>query len=702
VRNLSIYGKTIRILGVVTLVLFFIYNTILAKTASQNEMDHVCANWLLYTIYENGSWAKSDNPQILESTDIVNGELVMARYYKISPDGYIVVPTLKELPPIMAYSETGQPEINDRHGIYALLRDVLIDRTDRFINFYGSMEFSPNIANLNDFDRNIKNSWDTYSMDNPDFHAFLQTKSRGGRDQVGPFLTTTWSQTAPYNNYCPWGDGNRCVVWCVATALAQILWYHQWPPAGFGHTVYQWNGDQSCGGSSPGLLLSANFSDNYGYSGIIDEIAEIGFEVGMSYNVDYGVCYSIGYAAPIFNLLPDNFAYLDSVTEEHRNLYSAEDWFVIIQNELNNNRPIDYLIYNHMIVADGWATDEGLMYYHMNYGWGGGSNGWYAIDNLYCGWEGCDPMVEVMYTNIYPDKSIMFYADTIAGDAPLDLNFTASSDLSVDSWIWDFGNGDSAFEQSPEYTYKDAGIYDVSLTINYGDSSKTKTRTEYIYVLADSITAGGQQVEVSETIEIPISIKNSIPLSQLIIPIKYDGALELTYDSFSTDGCRTESFQDILALIEDDGNKRLAYSMTAWLSGYSDYPYLPVGEGNVIKLYFTVDPGVLPGQQTIIRIDNFLTYYNTFYGSIYGQPHDYIPTIVSGTIEIETLCGDANGDGDINIFDITHIISYLYLDGPPPVSLDAADVNNDGVINIFDVTHLIAFLYMDGDPLDCP
>jgi len=66
------------------------------------------------------------------------------------------------------------------------------------------------------------------------------------------------------------------------------------------------------------------------------------------------------------------------------------------------------------------------------------------------------------------------------------------------------------------------------------------------------------------------------------------------------------------------------------------------------------------------------------------------------------ICGDANHDGTVNIFDITAIIEYLYLDGPAPDPLESADVNNDGTINIFDITDLVSFLYLEGPELNCP
>jgi hypothetical protein len=62
--------------------------------------------------------------------------------------------------------------------------------------------------------------------------------------------------------------------------------------------------------------------------------------------------------------------------------------------------------------------------------------------------------------------------------------------------------------------------------------------------------------------------------------------------------------------------------------------------------------------------------------------------------------GNANGDAVINIFDITRIISYLYLGGPAPIpyELCSGDPNQDCVCNIFDITYLVNFIYLGGPP----
>ncbi|MFH2037131.1 MAG: dockerin type I repeat-containing protein [Candidatus Zixiibacteriota bacterium] len=65
-------------------------------------------------------------------------------------------------------------------------------------------------------------------------------------------------------------------------------------------------------------------------------------------------------------------------------------------------------------------------------------------------------------------------------------------------------------------------------------------------------------------------------------------------------------------------------------------------------------------------------------------------------------CGDINNSGDINILDVTNLISYLYKYGSPPADPQMADVNHSGNLDILDITYLIQYLYKSGPAPNCP
>lgn len=236
-----------------------------AERATEREMDLVCENFLAYTLAQQGDWAGDAAPWIREAHDIVVDGEVLGRNYSIAPSGHVVVPALMDLPPIKAYSEEYDLDVRARGGFAALLREVLADRAQRFRAAYGSLDAAQPASGIPLLGREHRERWDRFLQPPGQFVASL-----GGewllREEVGPLLTTVWHQSGPYNDYCPIGDGGRCVVGCVATATAQAMRYWSWPPVGTGERCYFWDGDQSCGGSYGGGELCADYSDSYDWA----------------------------------------------------------------------------------------------------------------------------------------------------------------------------------------------------------------------------------------------------------------------------------------------------------------------------------------------------------------------------------------------------------------------------------------------------
>jgi hypothetical protein len=60
------------------------------------------------------------------------------------------------------------------------------------------------------------------------------------------------------------------------------------------------------------------------------------------------------------------------------------------------------------------------------------------------------------------------------------------------------------------------------------------------------------------------------------------------------------------------------------------------------------------------------------------------------------VCGDADGNGIVNVSDAVSLISYIFGGGPPPEPLAAGDLNCDGIVNVSDVVYAIAYIFGGG------
>jgi hypothetical protein len=346
----------------------------------------------------------------------------------MSPRGFIVVPVLKELPPVTAYSDQYDMDPNLEKGFPQLLREVLHHRISLYETVYGDLDAAQPSEGEVLFNRAHRQAWDGLSIAKGAFQLQMGETQSLALAQAGPLLTTSWHQGPPYNDSCPPGDGGRCVVGCVATAAAQIMRYWRWPTHGTGSYSYDWNGDQSCGGNTGGGILSAVFSDGYDWQSMPDScdqgctpgdsvaLAELCREVGIAFRMDYGACGSGAYTARALTVYPAFFRYSPLIDRESRQYHTADAWFSIIRNEINAGRPIQYRINRHSIVCDGWRHGVGLNQYHMNYGWAGPFNAWFTVDDLYCPWAGCDPLVEYLIRYIMPEPPVFIRGDVSADE----------------------------------------------------------------------------------------------------------------------------------------------------------------------------------------------------------------------------------------------------------------------------------------------
>lgn len=231
-------------------------------------------------------------------------------------------------------------------------------------------------------------------------HAGVRIQSSTDQTSIGnvyPLLgSTKWNQSAPYNNMCPTFSNNgttqRTVTGCVATAMAQVMYYHRWPEIGTGSNTYTFNLNSD---EQQPLTLSADFSQSrYDWSNMLPSYA--GNETTTQNNAvaklmsDCGVAMDMGYGASsgavtriAMNRMPKHFRYDKSIKFIMRDAYTLDKWLSIINGELSSNRPVIHTGASnqggHAFVVDGCNSNG---YYHVNWGWNGMSNGYFALTDL--------------------------------------------------------------------------------------------------------------------------------------------------------------------------------------------------------------------------------------------------------------------------------------------------------------------------------
>lgn len=213
----------------------------------------------------------------------------------------------------------------------------------------------------------------------------LAADSTYRQPRVAPLLAdVAWGQSEPYNNLCPMYDGQRrTVTGCVATAMAQLMMYYQYPqtlqsdiPA-YQTQSYQLNMPSvSAGERYDWDNMLPQYSGSAYTAAQANAVAKLMYHCGLSAKADYGP--STG-----TNCTPDVLVKYweydpDVIKQLNREGFSLREWTAILDAELRASRPVYYSGVSftsggHAFLCDG-ADGDGL--YHINWGWSGWSNGY--------------------------------------------------------------------------------------------------------------------------------------------------------------------------------------------------------------------------------------------------------------------------------------------------------------------------------------
>mgnify|MGYP002620302504 CR=1 FL=1 len=212
-----------------------------------------------------------------------------------------------------------------------------------------------------------------------------QPASEAAKSAIVPLTSEMWNQGSPYNLQCPKIDDNYCVAGCAATAMAIVMDYHQWPQSDC-TTISAYTPNSTIGelAALPPVTFDwANMLDTYGAADGEEQqqaVATLMRYCGQSIHMNYGTSSSSANSDWYRNAFVNYFSYDQDLKQAFRSAYTISEWDDLIYSELQQQRPVIYCGQSsgggHAFVCDGY---DGLGLYHINWGWGGSSNGYFRL-----------------------------------------------------------------------------------------------------------------------------------------------------------------------------------------------------------------------------------------------------------------------------------------------------------------------------------
>lgn len=367
---------------------FILATSAIANPVSTTLASRVAANF--WAAHRPAGMPASVTPKPLAFAD-----LDQLHIFDMEGKGFVIVAADDRVQPILAYSF-------DNTFPTSLNRDIA----------YWLQGYNDQIATAakNDYAQreSVLQQWEKLMSTDLTYGKSANTKSDSTTDltAVPAMLKTRWNQSDPYNKFCPYDSlrHDRTVVGCVATAMAQIMKYWNYPTYGAGSRSYHPRSMWHPGESSPLLTadfenttylwpLMPNFLQSFSNSAEVDAVATLSYHCGVAVEMMYGVSADGGSGAYsscgswanacATSAFRDHFKYDTNLYYAERRYYNEADWCAIIDENLAQGQPMYYdgsdSTGGHAFVLDGSDT-EGR--YHFNWGWAGFGDGFYTINNL--------------------------------------------------------------------------------------------------------------------------------------------------------------------------------------------------------------------------------------------------------------------------------------------------------------------------------
>ena len=297
--------------------------------------------------------------------------------------GFVIVSGDDCATPILGYSDEGSIDL-----------DNMPIQLQELLHAY-ALEIQEAVDNNLHATEDVTEAWATYR------HA---PQAQTTTTAVSALIQTSWDQYPRYNNKCPSDPslsslGGHPTTGCVATAMAQVMKYWEYPKKGYGSKSYrsEYYGTLSANFGSTAydwdnmpLKLSSSTSSTQN-NAVATLMYHCGVAVSMYYNSDGrgssgAFVVDVGYGqASAEKALTEYFGYASTVTgKKFDQSTTTTQWTNMLKTELNNKMPVLYAGYTpggggHAFICDGYDSNNK---FHFNWGWGGQANGYFSLTAL--------------------------------------------------------------------------------------------------------------------------------------------------------------------------------------------------------------------------------------------------------------------------------------------------------------------------------
>ena len=338
-----------------------------------NPVDVATAKSLGVKFMKTNTAIKAETAELTYTAYAENGQAAFY-VFALQPKGFVIVSADDRAKPILGYSTES--------NFTAQLPDGLMTFFENY-----KAGFSQMFANNDERTAEAVTDWTSLAETG-------MLSSRKANRSVEPLLASIWNQTDLYNNMAPEDPSSvysgHCKSGCVANTMSQIMRYWEWPRSGEGSHGYDADGNYGNYGWQEADFSAATYRyelmpDYLDFASPQDEVdatALLEYHAGVSVNMGYGPNASGAYSQDVGPAMESYFRFSSDYWHNYQEYsYSWEEDMV---NNLDAGMPLYYAsqgdVGGHAYVVDGY---DDWYFFHVNWGWGGFDNGYYAIDGFY-------------------------------------------------------------------------------------------------------------------------------------------------------------------------------------------------------------------------------------------------------------------------------------------------------------------------------